>query len=76
MINRKAGWYRIRIRFADDWMLARWTHEREWRIGPNQGNFHDFEIYKIDERMVMNLSGEIVYHRNEHDPLYNTSQEG
>lgn len=76
MINRKPGWYRICIELAGSWMLARWMPEMEWRIGPNQGNFHDFEIYKIDERMVMTLSGELVYHRNEHDPLYNTKQEG
>lgn len=78
MIKRESGWYRVCSEHFS-WELLKFDAESGlFRV---DDGWMDGELLLklgvvIDPKMVMNLSGEIVYHHKEHDPLYNTSQEG
>lgn len=78
MSKRESGWYRV---CSDhfSWELLRFDAKSGlFRV---DDDWMDEDLLLklnvvIDPKMVMTLSGEIVYHNNEHNPLYNTQQEG
>lgn len=81
MTKRESGWYRVWVRGGEHPKLARYfAHDFTWiersiydgSVMQAGDNFY----HKIDPQMVMTPSGEIVYHNTEHNPVYNTSQEG
>lgn len=79
MTKRESGWYRVWDKNYCKWELLKFDAESNlWTVGDDC--FSDSTLLLagdvIDPKMVMTLSGEIVYHRNEHNPLYNTQQDG
>ncbi|AUM58673.1 hypothetical protein phiP47_045 [Plesiomonas phage phiP4-7] len=75
MTERESGWYRAVVRYGS-WQLFEWDANEGWVTDCGLIKYHDDDFSEIDPQMVMTPSGEMVYHRSEHDPLYNTSQEG
>lgn len=83
MTKRKSGWYRVwvhenetRSRFLlTNPCIMKWNSEDEL-FHAEYWSYRAQDFYKIDPQMVMTTSGEIVYHNNEHNPLYNTQQDG
>lgn len=77
MTKRKSGWYRVQVSMHGAHELAEYYKISEtWQLKGTEREYVDSQFYFIDPQMVMTLSGELVYHRNEHDQLYNTKHEG
>ncbi|MGL5282004.1 MAG: hypothetical protein ACRC8W_09725 [Plesiomonas shigelloides] len=73
--NRDSGWYRIWVFGFHIPRLCLWDGISScWHVDGKK--VPDKNVIKVDMPMVMTPSGELVYHLNEHDPLYNTKQEG
>lgn len=81
MTKRESGWYRVWSAENENPKIRRYyAHDFTW-IENNSRDGSMMEVgdnfyWKIDPQMVMTVSGEMVYHNNEHNPLYNTQQEG
>lgn len=77
MRKRDSGWYRVKLGMHDDFELALYdANTKEFHTVLVEFNFGDQDFHEIDEKMVMTLSGGLVYRSGEHDPGYNTKQEG
>ncbi|MGL5726586.1 MAG: hypothetical protein ACRCYD_01870 [Plesiomonas sp.] len=74
---RESGWYRVKFLSDDDWEFALYFSDYFfWITAGDAGEWRDYDFHEIDPKMVMTPAGEIVYHSAEHDPVYNTKQEG
>lgn len=69
--KRESGWYRVRFDEEHDFWIAKYSSESDkWLIHGFQYGMHDKDFVEIKE-MVMTPSGELVYHKAEHDSVYN-----
>lgn len=78
---RESGWYRVWIVEGENPKIRRYyAHDFTWIESDSRDGsmieVGDNFYWKIDPQMVMTPSGEMVYHNQEHNPVYNTKQEG
>lgn len=70
MTKRESGWYLVRFDEEYDFWIAKYSSESDkWLIHGFQYGMHDKDFVEIKE-MVMTQSGELVYHKAKHDPVY------
>ncbi|MGL5281067.1 MAG: hypothetical protein ACRC8W_04810 [Plesiomonas shigelloides] len=70
---RESGWYRVKHKNSKVTEVAL-CYNGFWSFVGTQRQPEEGEIYVYE--MIMTLSGEMVYHNAEHNPVYNTKQEG
>lgn len=70
---RESGWYKIKFNSSGEPEIAYHTNGK-WLIVGSDIDLGEHDIEVICK--VMTVSGELVYHNAEHDPVYNTKQEG
>lgn len=66
MSKRESGWYRVFVGFNEP-ELVKWSDDC-WHVADFNGEVKeliDDEVRNIDPKMVMTISGEIVYHVND-----------
>lgn len=73
MTERESGWYKIKFNSCGEPEVAFYSNG-EWLIVGSDIKLGDHDVIVICK--MMTLSGELVYHKTEHDPVYNTKQEG
>ncbi|MGL5282542.1 MAG: hypothetical protein ACRC8W_12485 [Plesiomonas shigelloides] len=77
MTKRESGWYRVELAADGDWSMAQYfSGVKFWIVTSDCNIWFDRDFHRIDPKMVMTPSGQIVYNQPAHDPLYNTKQEG
>lgn len=77
MSKRESGWYRVWINESAIPLIGIYDRQKdEWGFPYADGTYLEDGLYKIDPKMVMTLSGQIVYNQPAHDTMYNTKQEG
>lgn len=70
MSNRESGWYRVSVDWCDNSVLMEWdSHTQKWySSGYYEGDyFEEGDVQCHDPKMVMTVSGEIVYHQRDHN---------
>lgn len=75
MTKRESGWYRV-MPPNGEWEVARYSSNDDgWCVSGDVDLWYDCSFIEIGP-MVMTLDGELCAGGAQHDPVFNTKQEG
>ena len=71
--DRAPGWYRVKLGFnLANWAIGRYTGSGMWFVCGQTAVEDELTVAE----MVMTLNGELCAGGAQHDPVFNTKQEG